>query len=68
MTEYLTIGQIADRYGVTILTIRRWWYTGRFPKPIIIGKVLIRWRQSDIEQYDRSRESDTLPERERCPA
>lgn len=49
---YLTVDQVAKRYGVSKDTIWRWSRTGDFPKPRKIGPNVTRWRFSDIEDHE----------------
>ena len=46
----LTIRDVAAEFGVSPMTIRRWWYAGRIPKPIKIQGSL-RWRGGDVQQW-----------------
>jgi predicted DNA-binding transcriptional regulator AlpA len=46
----LTIRQVAVRYNVSVLTIRRWWSAGLIPQPVRIGKSL-RWIESKLEEW-----------------
>lgn len=48
----LTVGQVADRLGVSAMTVRRWSNDGRFPAPDVrIGR--FRWLASTVENWIR---------------
>jgi prophage regulatory protein len=51
---FLTVGQVADRYGVSTDSIWRWKRDGAFPKPFRVGPNCTRWRVSDLIDYDRT--------------
>ena len=48
---YLTVGQVAQRFGVSKDSIWRWKRNGEFPKPFKLGGST-RWRLSDIEDWE----------------
>jgi len=51
---FLTVDQVACRYGVARSTIWRWASTrDGFPKPVRIAEGTTRWAQSDLVRYDR---------------
>jgi excisionase family DNA binding protein len=50
MQTMLTIQDVAERLKVTTMTVRRWWYQGRLPKPMKIGGAT-RWREQDIQEW-----------------
>jgi len=53
-TEYtLTIEDMATRYGVSERTVQRWVKDRLLPEPMRIGRRYLRWRLSDIEQFER---------------
>lgn len=53
MTEpMLTLEQVAERYGVTKVTIGRWHRAGEFPRPVRIGRRLIRWHAAMLDSFD----------------
>ena len=45
---YLTVNQVAERFGVSTDTIWRWKRNGDFPRPVRVGPNCTRWRLSDI--------------------
>ena len=47
----LTIGEVADKFQVHVVTIRRWWASGLFVEPIKMPTRAIRWRLSEIEEF-----------------
>lgn len=49
---YLSVKQVADRYGVSTDTIWRWKRQGNFPKAVEVGPNVTRWRLSDLEAYE----------------
>lgn len=53
--RYLTVKELAIRWGVGVSTIWRWAHEARIPSPIAIGPRATRWEISDIETYERDR-------------
>lgn len=51
-TIYLTVKQVAKRYGVSTDSIWRWKNEGHFPEPVRVGKNTTRWRLSDLIEYE----------------
>lgn len=49
---YLSVDQVASRFGVSKDTIWRWRREGDFPKPVKLGGRTTRWRLSDIEAWE----------------
>jgi prophage regulatory protein len=49
---YLSVNQVAKRYGVSSDTIWRWKREGMFPAPVRIGPNCTRWRLSDLNTHD----------------
>lgn len=52
---YLSIKQLAVRLGVSRHTIYRWKREGDFPKAVKLGPGSVRWRLSDILNWESSR-------------
>lgn len=50
--EFLTVKQIANRYGVHEATVHRWVKARRFPRPIRLGENCTRWRLADLERWE----------------
>jgi excisionase family DNA binding protein len=55
--RHLTPAELAEREGVSVTTIYEWNMKGVGPKRLKIGKH-IRFRLSDVEAWERSREVD----------
>lgn len=51
-TLYLTVQQVAERYGVSTDSIWRWKRNGDFPSPVRIGSNCTRWRLSDLIEHE----------------
>ena len=51
-TPYLTVEQVAERYGVSTDSIWRWKRNGRFPAPVRVGPNCTRWRLADILEHE----------------
>ncbi|MFN3823583.1 MAG: helix-turn-helix transcriptional regulator [Pseudorhodobacter sp.] len=51
-TIYLTVEQVAKRFGCSTDSIWRWKRSGRFPAAVRVGPGCTRWRLSDIEEYE----------------
>ena len=49
---YLTVEQVAERYGVSTDSIWRWKRNGTFPAPVRVGPNCTRWCLSDIIEHD----------------
>lgn len=49
---FLTVVQVAGRYGVSPDSIWRWKRDGEFPLPVRIGTGTTRWRLTDLIEYD----------------
>jgi prophage regulatory protein len=46
-TLFLTVSQVADRYGVSTDSIWRWKRSGDFPAPVRVGPNCTRWREAE---------------------
>jgi len=53
---YLSDKQVAQRYGVSRISIWRWHREGDFPQPVSLSPGCTRWKLSDIEAWEKSRE------------
>ncbi|WP_183330536.1 helix-turn-helix transcriptional regulator [Halomonas campaniensis] len=53
---YLTVQQVADRYATSTSSIWRWVRRGQFPRPVKLSPGCTRWRASDVEAWEESRE------------
>lgn len=53
--QFLTVRDLASRWGYTVQTIHVWNRTGRGPKSLRIGGEL-RYRLSDVLAWEESRE------------
>ena len=51
-TLYLSVDQVAHRFGVSKDSIWRWKRKGDFPRPVKLGGNTTRWRLSDIEEWE----------------
>lgn len=49
---YLSVGQVAERYGVSTDSIWRWKRQGEFPAPVRVGPNCTRWRMSDLIKHE----------------
>ncbi|MDP3196931.1 AlpA family transcriptional regulator [Tabrizicola sp.] len=49
---YLSVDQVAQRYGVSTDSIWRWKRQGDFPKAFAIGPNCTRWRLSDLIAHE----------------
>lgn len=55
-TVYLSDKQLAERYQVGRATPWRWAQEGLLPSPIKLSPGCTRWKLSDIEAWEESRE------------
>lgn len=51
-TMYLSVQQVAERYGVSTDSIWRWKRNGDFPAPVRVGPNCTRWRLSDLIEHE----------------
>ncbi|MCD9148837.1 helix-turn-helix transcriptional regulator [Pseudophaeobacter flagellatus] len=51
-TLYLSVDQVAHRFGVSKDSIWRWKRKGDFPTPVKLGGTTTRWRLIDIEEWE----------------
>ena len=49
---FLTVEQVAARYGVSKDSIWRWKRNGRFPAAVVVGPNSTRWRLSDLIEHE----------------
>lgn len=50
---YLSVDQLANRFGVSKDSIWRWRREGDFPKPVKLGPGTTRWRLADVEDFEK---------------
>jgi len=50
------VREVAQRHSVSVSTIWRWVNKGQFPKPIKLSPGCTRWRISDIQEWEASKE------------
>jgi prophage regulatory protein len=55
-TPFLRDIEVAIRYDISRSTIWRWLKNGKFPRPVKLGAASTRWRISDLEEWERSRQ------------
>ncbi|MEI4235312.1 helix-turn-helix transcriptional regulator [Roseovarius sp. D22-M7] len=49
---YLSVEQVATRFGVSKDSIWRWTRNGDFPAPVKLRGTTTRWRLADIEEWE----------------
>ena len=49
---FLTVNQVAERYGVSKHSIWRWKNEGRIPAAVQLGPNCTRWRLSDLIEHE----------------
>lgn len=57
---FLDAHEVAARYGISLSTVKRWTRAGLLPAPIRLGRRVVRWRLSDLQnmegqQYEKDR-------------
>ncbi|WP_417338892.1 helix-turn-helix transcriptional regulator [Halomonas kashgarensis] len=62
MDKYLSVIELANRYGIARCTLWRWVREGRFPAPVRLGRRCTRWREADIASYEKSMEMAAVRE------
>jgi predicted DNA-binding transcriptional regulator AlpA len=55
-TLYLSVQQVADRFGVSTDSVWRWMRTGDFPRAVKQSSGTTRWRLAYIEAWEGSRQ------------
>ena len=53
---YLTVDQVAARFNTSVSSIWRWKREGYFTKAVKLGPGGTRWRLSDVEAWEATRE------------
>jgi len=51
--DLLTARQVAEQLSMSVRTLYRMAARGRAPRPVRLGRKLIRWRRRDVERYVR---------------
>jgi predicted DNA-binding transcriptional regulator AlpA len=49
---YISVKQVAARYGIDTATVWRWCKADAFPQPIRLGLRVTRWAIADLEAHD----------------
>ncbi|HHX90000.1 MAG TPA: AlpA family phage regulatory protein [Paracoccus sp.] len=49
---FLSVDQVAERYGVSTDSIWRWKREGKFPAPVRVGSGITRWRLADLIEHE----------------
>lgn len=52
MQKYLTVKDVAERFGVSTPTIWHWLKAGQLPKPVKISAGCTRWKMSDLLNWE----------------
>ena len=63
--HYIDVEQLSTRWGRSISAIRRDWYSGLIPAPVRVGRRSIRWRISEILQWEAAQQPYTPEPKER---
>ena len=50
--EWLTVSQLATRFGVSVATIWRWVRENKFPAPVRVSDRCTRWERSAVEKHE----------------
>jgi excisionase family DNA binding protein len=51
LRPHLTVGQLAERYGVSVQTVYDWRKTGHGPAGMKVGRY-VRYSQAEIERFE----------------
>ena len=62
LIKMLKAKQIAEEFGITEVTLRRWVRAGKFPAPLNIGENTVRWRESTVSKWLDDQVGSTDPE------
>lgn len=52
MKKYLTVKDVAERFGVSTPTIWRWLNAGLLPKPVKLSAGCTRWKMNDLLNWE----------------
>lgn len=55
---YLSVKQLAERYGVSVHTIWRWAKAEKFPQPVKLGIGVTRWLEADVLEWESKRNGE----------
>ncbi|MAN58245.1 MAG: AlpA family transcriptional regulator [Flavobacteriaceae bacterium] len=55
--RYISDKQLSERLEVSRQTVWRWVREGNLPRPIKLGSNCTRWRLSDVEAWETSKEA-----------
>lgn len=55
---YLSVKDVAARYGVSVHSIWRWAKAGTFPQPVKLGPAATRWKEADLLEWERKRNGE----------
>ena len=55
MSNLLTRREVESRFGISKTTVYRLMQCGAFPKPVRIGVRAVRWDESEIAEWVKSR-------------
>jgi len=55
----LTTGQLAERWGVSVSTLRHWRVLHKGPRFVRIGKKVVRYRIEDVVGYEKDNKINT---------
>ena len=51
VSPFVDARALAEYFGVTVVTIRRWASSGTIPPGVRIGRRLVRWQLAEVEQH-----------------
>lgn len=54
--KHLSVKKVSERYETSPATIWRWVREGNFPRPVKLTPGCTRWRLTDLESWESSRE------------
>jgi predicted DNA-binding transcriptional regulator AlpA len=57
MKRYISVGQLAERYGVDKSTVWRWAQRDIIPQPVKLSEQCTRWDLTAIERRDAERDT-----------
>jgi len=64
MTKLLTLKDVCEKLSIKRSSIYLWIQNGQFPEPIVIGERNIRWIESEVEGYIKSKKDSRVKDRE----
>ena len=60
MSRLISKAEVIERTGLSYTTIWRWMRADQFPRGVVLAPRVVRWHESEIEEWVASRERQRL--------